>query len=166
MPDMTPAQEEPHLPQDPRLARFLRARSEGRNAEFEWRFSLSDLETDEDLDLLTEAQALGLLEDEGGHGVFRITEGGKALAKAAAAPSSDTQADAEERRVLELFAARQIDRQEAEERTGLYFSEILIRMKELGIKRQYAPLFEGMSEAQKKLFKEIFAPPEPEDPSL
>lgn len=95
MPAMTPAPDDHQPPQDPRLARFLRARSEGRNAAYEWRFSLSDLETDEDLDLLTEAQALGFLEDEGGQGVFRITEAGKALAKAAAAPSSGSQADTE-----------------------------------------------------------------------
>jgi len=87
MPDMTPAHDDSQLPQDPRLLRFLRARSEGRNAAFEWRFSLSDLETDEDLELLTEAQAYGLLEDEGGQGVFRITEAGKALAATGRASS-------------------------------------------------------------------------------
>lgn len=87
MPDMTPAPNDHSSPQDPRLLRFLRARSEGRNAAYEWRFSLSDLETDEDLELLTEAQAFGLLQDEGGQGVFRITEAGKALAATGRASS-------------------------------------------------------------------------------
>lgn len=84
---MTPAPDDRQPSQDPRLLRFLRARSEGRGAASEWKFSLSDLETDEDLELLTEAQALGFLEDEGGQGVFLITEAGKALAKAGIASS-------------------------------------------------------------------------------
>lgn len=93
MPDMSPAPDDFQPPQDPRLARFLRARSEGRNAVFEWRFSLSNLETDEDLDLLTEAQAYGLLEDKGGQGVFRITEAGKALAVTGRASSLQDRED-------------------------------------------------------------------------
>ena len=57
---------------------------------------------------------------------------------------------------LQLFADRLIDREEAEERTGLYLSEILILMGRLGIKRKPVGPYEGMSEAQTDLFEKVF----------
>jgi hypothetical protein len=57
---------------------------------------------------------------------------------------------------LQLFVDRLIDREEAEERTGLYLSEILILMGRLGIKRKPVGPYEGMYEAQKDLFEKVF----------
>ena len=65
----------------------------------------------------------------------------------------DTAAD---RIALQLFADRLIDREEAEERTGLYLSEMLVLMGELGIKRKTVGAYEGMPEAQKRLFDMVF----------
>lgn len=58
---------------------------------------------------------------------------------------------------LRLFADRLIDRDEAETRTGLHLSEILIMMGRLGIKRKNVEVYEGMSEDQKRLFDEVFS---------
>lgn len=58
---------------------------------------------------------------------------------------------------LQLFADRLIDREEAEERTGLYLSEILILMGRLGIKRKAVGAYEGMTNDQKRLFDEVFS---------
>lgn len=77
-------------------------------------------------------------------------------------PEDNTMAPAEtldqdaNRITLQLFADRLIDREEAEERTGLYLSEILILMGRLGIKRKPVGLYEGTSEAQKDLFEKVF----------
>lgn len=70
---------------------------------------------------------------------------------------SKQHADANELEVLKLFAEGGIDRYEAEERTGLYFSELLIRMGELGIKRQAVGMYDRMTPEQRKLFDEVFA---------
>lgn len=70
---------------------------------------------------------------------------------------TDTSLDEnKQREILEEFAARRISRAEVEERTGLYFSEVLVRMAELGIKRKPVEKYEGMSETQRKLFDEVF----------
>jgi hypothetical protein len=66
----------------------------------------------------------------------------------------------EERNLLEAFADRRIGRQEAEERTGLYLSEILLRLGELGITRRPVRMYEGMSEEQRQLFDQIFPDPD------
>ncbi len=58
---------------------------------------------------------------------------------------------------LRSFADRDIDREEAETRTGLYLSEILILMGKLGIKRRDVGVYEGMTEDQKRLFDEVFS---------
>ena len=58
---------------------------------------------------------------------------------------------------LRLFADRLIDREEAETRTGLYLSEILILMGRLGINRRDVGMYEGMSEDQKRLFDKVFS---------
>lgn len=58
---------------------------------------------------------------------------------------------------LRSFADRHIDREEAETRTGLYLSEILVVMGQLGIKRRDVGIYEGMNEDQKKLFDEVFS---------
>lgn len=58
---------------------------------------------------------------------------------------------------LRLFADRLIDREEAETRTGLYLSEILILMGRLGINRRDVGMYEGMSEDQKRLFEKVFS---------
>ena len=68
----------------------------------------------------------------------------------------DARDDALDREVLQQFADRLIGRDEAEERTGLYFSEILVRMAELGISRKPVGLYEGMPAGQVKLFDEVF----------
>lgn len=72
---------------------------------------------------------------------------------------------AEERRLLEAFAHRRIGREEAEERTGLYLSEILLRVGELGIPRRPIEMYEGMSDQQRQLFDQIFPKPDLGAPS-
>jgi hypothetical protein len=58
--------------------------------------------------------------------------------------------------VLQLFADRKIGREEAEDRTGLHFGEILIRMGALGIKRKPVGIHENMDLAHRHLFDEVF----------
>lgn len=70
----------------------------------------------------------------------------------------------EERALLEAFADRRIGREEAEERTGLYLSEILLRLGELGIPRRTVGKYEGMSEGQRRLFDQVFPGPDLDAP--
>ncbi|SEN59981.1 hypothetical protein SAMN05216227_101825 [Pseudorhodobacter antarcticus] len=60
--------------------------------------------------------------------------------------------DQNEREVLQLFADRLIDKDEAEERRGLHFSEILILMGKMGIKRKAAGITRGCRQTGKKRF--------------
>lgn len=75
---------------------------------------------------------------------------------ASAKTDGDDRNEALERDVIALFADRRIGREEAEDRTGLHFSEILVRMGELGIKRKKVDIHERMTPAQRKLFDEVF----------
>lgn len=76
-----------------------------------------------------------------------------------------TPESAEERRLLEAFADRRIGREEAEERSGLHFSEIQLRLGKLGIPRRPVKMYEGMSDGQRQLFDQIFPDPELNAPS-
>lgn len=178
----------------PEMAAFLRQvrtwqieRSRQAQA---WRFSLSDLRTEEQMEMLTAGEAMGLIAPGDGPGVYQITPKGQAVARAEFAPTTASDREGTswiasdqgsyllpvpaarapvaaeaEREVLELFAALKINRHEVEDRIGLTFGEALVRMAELGIKRQRPEKYEGMSEAQKALFDEIFSPPKHEYPA-
>lgn len=76
-----------------------------------------------------------------------------------------TPESAEERRLLEAFADRRIGREEAEERTGLYLSEVLMRLGKLGIPRRPVGIHEEMSDRQRQLFDQIFPEPDLDAPS-
>lgn len=76
-----------------------------------------------------------------------------------------TPGSAEERALLEAFADRLISREEVEEQSGLYLSQILLRLGDLGIPRRPVGTYEGMSEGQRRLFDEVFPDPELDAPS-
>jgi len=80
-------------------------------------------------------------------------------------PQGMTPGSTEERTLLEAFADRRIGREEAEARTGLYLSELLLRLGELGIPRRPVELYEGMSDRQRQLFDQIFPKPDLNAPS-
>lgn len=178
------------------MARFLRqARTwhiDGSRPAQAWRFSLSDLRNEIDLEILTAGEAMALIEATEVPGVYQVTQKGKILARAAFIPGVSASRDGpdwietdqgsylmppldtpdpgpaldqKQREALELFAARRIDRRAMEDQTGLSFGQALVRMAELGIKRHWPGKYEGMSQAQRALFDEVFPPPEPEDPA-
>lgn len=69
---------------------------------------------------------------------------------------NDVHPEEAELEALRLFADGSIDRYEAQNRTGLYFSEMLLRMGELGINRKPVKISDRMSPEQNELFNKVF----------